>query len=149
MRIKPPMADMRVIAEVIAIIFLIIVIFLVIVICTREYIRYRTNNDESQSSNFETTNTSASGYPHATVMNEYEMHDNTGTDGSPPSRHAEAIYGQVVNTPNDDHNERLATSSSLVYADLEFVTMIMEDNHSITSDSDQGLETRTPSEGGE
>ena len=76
-------------------------------------------------------NTSASDHQPARVMNEYEMYvnsDNMGTYGNQPSGRGNAIYGQVVSSPQtDDHTEHLATSSSLVYADLEFVTKITKE----------------------
>ena len=102
----------------------------------------RTSNDAGLSSRYETTNTSAASHQFPTVQNEYEMQDNSGTNGNQTSCHGNVIYGQVVSPQNDDHNGHPATSSSLVYADLEFVTQNLKTN--VQTHSNQGLKNKTP-----
>ena len=125
------------------VIILVVLTIVLIVICIRKYKnKRRTSNDAGLPSRNETTNTSASGYQHARATNEYEMHDDIGTNQNPPSGSGTAIYDQVVSPQIDDHNGHAATSSSLVYADLEFVTKITKANEH--THSNQGHKNKTP-----
>ena len=105
-----------------AIILVTLMIILPVIIYKRIY-KTRKSNDAGLSSKHGTTIESASQHAEGEGCDEK---DGVGSNGNQIScLESGAIYGQVVSSQNDDQRNT-ATSSSLVYADLEFSQQIMQ-----------------------
>ena len=109
-----------IIISIIVIVILVIMISVMFAIIYNRKYKIRKLTDVGLSSKYETAMNSVSQYA---VLNACDNMDSS--DGSQTPIPGSAIYGQVVSSPNDDQRNT-TTSSSLVYADLEFSQQFMQ-----------------------
>ena len=137
--VEPPVPDMKmaIIIVVLVIAIVILIILILSIIRVRKNNKTRKSNEVEVSRRYETKNSSEPAI--YSEINSSDKNGNIDKNVSNPS--GNAIYGQVVQSSNDDHREDATTSSSMVYADLEFV----QQEKKAQTPSDPGCTTQPPS----
>ena len=114
-------------------IVIVVLVFMISIMFANIYNRIYKIRKMNDASKYETSMNSVSQYA---VLNACD----NPRDGSQTPIPGSAIYGQVVSSQNDDQRNTV-TSSSLVYADLEFSPQIMQ----VETYSDTKPKTQPPS----
>ena len=126
---------------VVVITIVILIILIIVITCVKKHISTRKSKDAEISRRYDSyeTRNSTSEPVRYSGINSSDKNCNIGKSGNQPS--GNAIYGHVVQSSNDDHKEDVTTSSSMVYADLEFVQQEKKGQ----TPSGQGCTTQPPS----